>query len=323
MNKQPLISIIIPVYNTEKYLARCLDSVISQTVKDIEIIAVNDDSTDSSLSVLEEYTAKDPRIHVISVKNGGVSRARNIALEKAKGEYIGFVDSDDYIDSKMFETMIGIAARSNADCVQCAFDVVGEDSEAVESRHDGEVSILEGRNAIVKSFFEGAIENSVWNKLYRCSNLSQIRFPEGWTFAEDFYFNAMSLLSCNRVALTDDVLYHYFLRDCSASHEKISDKHLKGFPVYDMVKKQLSNQETYRVVAEKEVSESLRFLDSSIGHEEISDDSIDSLIGRIKNGRRWIKGNRYLSVFGKIRARAVCLMPKLYVCFGGLFKKMR
>ena len=321
--EKPQVSIIVPVYNVKDYLPRCLDSLISQSLKSIEIVAIDDGSSDGSSLVLDTYAANDERIRVFHVENGGVSRARNIGLDKAKGEYIGFVDSDDYVEPQMFENLVKVALDTKADCVQCSFDVVSKDSMASVSHMGANVTIMENHDEIVKSFFEGKIENSVWNKLYRRSDLDKVSFPLGWTFAEDFYFNAMFIVSCKRVAFTDDVLYHYYSRGSSASREAISDKHLIGFSVYDMVKQKLADEDVYSVVAEKEVSESLRFLDSSIGHKEISSESLYGLIGRIRSGKRWIRGNRYLSPIGRVRARAVCLMPRLYVCIVGIFKKLR
>ena len=106
MNKGPLLSIVVPVYNVEQYLTKCLDSILAQTLTDFEVIAVDDGSPDSCGKILDEYAEKDNRIRVIHKKNGGVSSARNEALDIARGEYIGFVDSDDYIEADMYECLL-------------------------------------------------------------------------------------------------------------------------------------------------------------------------------------------------------------------------
>ncbi len=111
----PKVSIIIPVYNVEKYLQRCLDSVVNQTLKDIEIICVNDGSTDNSAIILEEFSKKDERIKIVNQKNGGLSRARNTGLEHSNGDYIGFLDSDDWIDLDYYEKLHDAAERNNCD----------------------------------------------------------------------------------------------------------------------------------------------------------------------------------------------------------------
>ena len=115
----PKVSVIIPVYNVEKYLSECLDSVVNQTLKDIEIICVNDGSPDGSAEILEEYAQKDNRIKVITQENRGVSEARNSGLKIASGEYIAFLDSDDYIDLKFFEQLYKRGIESNSDVVVC------------------------------------------------------------------------------------------------------------------------------------------------------------------------------------------------------------
>ena len=115
----PKVSVIIPVYNVEQYLRECLDSVVNQTLKDIEIICVNDGSTDNSLVILEEYAAKDERIKIVNKENGGLSSARNCAIPLARGEYIGFVDSDDWIDLDFYEKLYNTAKKYKAE-IACA-----------------------------------------------------------------------------------------------------------------------------------------------------------------------------------------------------------
>lgn len=319
----PAVSIIVPVYNVKEYLPRCLDSLISQTLKDIEIIAIDDGSTDGSSSVLDFYASKDERIRVIHMQNGGVSKARNIGLDAAKGEYIGFVDSDDFVDCQMYENLLKVALKTESDFVQCKFDIFDENSSVFTSNPKKETKVIDNQSEIVELFLDNIIEASVWNKLYERSVISQIRFPSDWVFAEDFSLNIQVILKCSRMALINEVLYHYYSRGNSVSHEEISDRHLKGFLMYDFAKKQLKNKSIIRIVSEKEVSESLRFLDSSIGHKEISRKSINDLIRRIKTGRRWIKGNRYMTIGRRLRARIACLCPQFYIFVVKMFKKLR
>lgn len=320
----PTVSIIVPVYNVKEYVPRCLDSLISQTLQDIEIITIDDGSTDGSSSILDSYSQKDDRVKVIHVENGGVSKARNIGLDKANGEFIGFVDSDDFVDSTMFDRLVSRARESAADCVQCSIDVVEEGSgKETEGRTSGETTVLGDCNEIMNRFFDGKIDNSVCDKIFRKSIIGNIRFPLGWSFAEDFYFNAIFLLGCRIMVLVDDVLYHYFMRNLSSSHEMISDRHLKGFHVYDIIKKHIKEEGVLQIVSEKEVSESLRFLDSSIGHDEVSKSCINGLIERIRTGRRWIKRNRYMSAVQRSRARFICIAPHGYVSAVKMYKKLR
>ena len=318
----PAVSIIVPVYNVKEYIPRCLDSLISQTLKDIEIIAIDDGSTDGSSSILDSYSAKDERVKVIHVENGGVAKARNIGLDNAKGEFVGFVDSDDFVDCQMYENLLKVALETKSDFVQCQFDGI-DNSLSISAITKQETTVIDNQSEIIELFFDGIIEASVCNKLYNRSILSQIRFPTGWSFAEDFNFNVRFIFECRRIALINDVLYHYYYRGDSASHEEITDSHLKGFSMYDFAKKHLKDEGTSRIVSDKEVSESLRFLDSSIGHNGVSDRSIDDLIRRIKSGRKCIKDNRYMARGGRLRARIVCLSPRLYIFVVKLIKKLR
>src|SRR4051812_9727086 len=118
---KPKISIIVPVYNVEKYLSRCLDSLLTQTLTDIEVIAINDGSTDSSLNILINYREMDNRLKIIDQLNGGVSSARNAGIKAANGNYIGFVDPDDWIDNEMYENLYQMVQTEQADIVMCSY----------------------------------------------------------------------------------------------------------------------------------------------------------------------------------------------------------
>ena len=134
--KQPLISIIIPVYNVERYLPECLDSLLAQTYQNFELLCVNDGSSDSSQSILEQYARKDSRVRVFCKKNGGVSSARNFGLEQAKGEYIGFVDSDDFVLPRFLERMQQAMDAEKAKIAVCGFRKVPENSSLIKKCED-------------------------------------------------------------------------------------------------------------------------------------------------------------------------------------------
>ena len=124
--RRPIVSVLVPVYNVEKYLPRCLESILQQTLSDIEVICVNDGSTDQSAQILENYAEIDKRIIVITKENGGLPSARNAALNKACGKYIGFVDSDDYIQPDMFEKLVNTAEKKSSDIVICGANIFPE-----------------------------------------------------------------------------------------------------------------------------------------------------------------------------------------------------
>ena len=204
----PKVSVIIPVYNVEKYLRECLDSVINQTLKDIEIICIDDGSTDNSLSILKEYAKKDKRIKVINQENKGLSGARNTGIENATGEFIGFVDSDDWIDSNFYENLYNTAITTNSD-IACApiKRVYGNkihlrlkiESEQLATTLQEKFDILN----IPRCCY-------VWNKIYRSSKLLKhnIRFEQGKYF-EDVPFSIDIISKLNNIIAVPGAFYYY------------------------------------------------------------------------------------------------------------------
>ena len=215
----PKVSIIIPVYNTEKYLRKCLDSVCNQTLSDIEIICINDCSTDNSLGVLEEYSVNDKRLKIIDFKeNKGVSVARNKGIDEAKGEYIGFIDSDDYIDLDFYEKLYNKAIETNADASKGnIFDVKNEEIELTDFYN---INNKIRKNKI--NFLYGFTSAIYKTKVIKGNN---IYFPEGITHFEDPYFSIKLSININKIEITDSAKYYYVKHDKSAcANSKTFDK---------------------------------------------------------------------------------------------------
>ena len=226
----PKVSIIIPVYNTEEYLRSCLDSVISQTLSDIEIICVNDGSSDYSLDILSEYAKRDSRIKIITQDNRGLSEARNRGLNEATGDYIFFVDSDDFIHSQCLETAYSLAKENDADLVDLRYTSRRE--MAFLSRT---VKIRKVRCKVASNPFSLGINKErfkilffVWTKLYRRIFLRGLRFIPNIQFEDfPFVFGVLSKMPKTVVAL--EKLYFYRARpnsiSCGISPKQISDYH--------------------------------------------------------------------------------------------------
>lgn len=210
--KKDLISIIVPVYNVVSYLPRCLDSLVNQTYKDIEIILVNDGSTDNSLDICKEYAVKDKRITIIDKENGGVSSARNAGIHAARGNWIGFVDSDDYIDSETYEIAIKTALENNASLVQ--WNLVRFSDKAV---YPVDSDINEGFFDLTENKVLPWICNLVYTKLFRKDFLEQtgINFIEGVNLGEDLFFNYRVLNKLGKFYYINKAFYHYFIRPSS------------------------------------------------------------------------------------------------------------
>ena len=190
------LSIIVPVYNAEKFLRPCLDSLLAQTVEDFELILVNDGSRDGSAAILEEYRRREPeKVRVLTVENGGQGRARNLALECARGEFLGFADSDDWVLPDMYEKLIRAAEEQGADLAACDAEEYWPDGRRVYkplSRFDRPIKI----------------STEVWSKLVRRKTLGDLRFAEGLWY-EDLAYVAALLLRTDRIAIVPEPLYCY------------------------------------------------------------------------------------------------------------------
>lgn len=202
-----MISVIVPVYNVEQYLDRCVNSIIHQTYRDLEIILVDDGSPDQCPQMCDEWSKKDNRIKVIHKKNGGLSSARNAGLDIASGDYIAFVDSDDYIDNQMLELMLDAAERNNAPVVCCGRIRVTT-STKVEMFTLPQEKIFTGEEAIKEIFLSRAVEEAAWDKLYRAEIFANRRFPLG-EINEDIVQTINILGSCDRIVHVGRALYYY------------------------------------------------------------------------------------------------------------------
>ena len=211
--EKALISLIIPVYKVEKYLEKCIQSVINQTYENLQIILVDDGSPDNCGKICDEYAKKDHRIEVIHKSNGGLSDARNKWLEIAKGEYIGFVDSDDYIEADMYEVLYNLLKQYNADVSICNFYTVSQGKIAIKNAENG---IKEyNRIEILKEvLLDNNIQSYAWNKLYKKELFDEIKYPVGKKY-EDIGTTFYLLEKCNKVVVTGKPEYYYINRQDS------------------------------------------------------------------------------------------------------------
>lgn len=229
-NACPLISVIVPVYNTEKYLHKCIDSIIHQSYRNLEIIIVDDGSTDSSPAICDEYKGLDKRVIVIHKKNGGLSSARNAGIDEAHGEYLSFIDSDDYIDQRMLEELYKAVSKIDADISICNYQNVYEDD------YDGKRYVNPKIEGCSLTPFE-AIDKScnlkqvhlivAWNKLYKRSLFRNIRYAEGYIHEDEIIIHRL-YGECEKIAVIPDRLYFYLHRNGSIMSG--------GFNILDMVK---------------------------------------------------------------------------------------
>lgn len=232
------ISVIIPIYNVEKYLKKCLDSVINQTYKNLEIICVNDGSPDNCQKILEEYKTKDNRIIVIEQENKGVSNARNRALEVATGDYITFIDPDDWIELDFYEAAIKNLKESSAD-IFCSgiYDEFEDRTVKRENKLPVKEVITDKNDLFLYVFKRDYYRNFgvfLWNKVYKSELFENVRFDETLFIGEDLVVFTEVALKSNKFIYTNTAYYHYLQRQSSLTHninlEKVATR-LKAYSI--------------------------------------------------------------------------------------------
>ena len=232
----PKVSIIVPVYNVEKYLDRCIQSILHQTFLDFEVILIDDGSPDNCPQMCDEYAKQDPRIRVIHQENAGQSVARNKGLDVAKGEFIAFVDSDDWIHPCFLDTLLSNALDTHADVSVCTYkEVTAKNPDDVLTKKP--IKTYEGKDCVRKSLLR-EINCDIWllwNKLYRRKCFQTIRLPEGRIY-EDNATVYKILYESDKVAVCDQVLYYYFQNETSTVHQPFQRKHLSHlFVPFEMI----------------------------------------------------------------------------------------
>ncbi len=232
MSENDLISIIIPIYNVEKYLKECLDSILGQTYKNLEIILVDDGSPDNCGNICDEYLKKDSRIKVIHKTNGGLSDARNHGINIATGEYICFVDSDDYVDKYYVEKLYNAIKSKNLKLAQCNILNVNNQKDIIEKLGYDDYCIKSGKEIIREQYGKHVVENTVvWNKIYKKELFTDIRFPIG-KIHEDEFVTYKILYTLDKVAIINDYLYNYRENDNSITKKKFNLKRLDCLIAY-------------------------------------------------------------------------------------------
>lgn len=231
------LSIIIPVFNGEKFIKRCVDSVLNQSMYIDEIIIINDNSTDGTIEILEKNYSNLVNIKIINLKkNHGVSYCRNLGIEKSSGEYIGFVDSDDYVEVNMFEKMYNNAKDNNLDICICNFVEVNQQNR-IKSKYKNNEEILE-RDKSLEKYLLNKISPSVWDKIFRRKILKNIKFNTKLIIGEDILFCLEAFYYSKKTGFVNDYLYNYIQNDNSAVHT-ISSKLLQYVDVIKYIPLQI------------------------------------------------------------------------------------
>lgn len=319
----PLVSIIIPVYKVEPYLEKCINSVIQQTYVNLEIILVDDGSPDNCPAMCDAWALRDSRIRVIHQKNQGQSCARNNGLRYASGEFLLFVDSDDYIAQDTCTICMDAFRRTDADVVVFNASRVDKQGNIIEITEKITSDVI-SREAALRKLFRSEIHDYVWNKMYRSSVLSTIQFPEGRVY-EDIGIMYKIFLNAGTVCTIPDPLY-YYLKRADSTIGSMSDKTLED--LYEMRK------ERYNIMLsiDSEVAE-YSFDDTAISALRLYDRSLwgktDPAI--VQDAQHFLRENKQ-KILESTRDKALrfyCQIPKLYVhyrmvkhCIGNIVKRL-
>ena len=243
------ISVIIPVYNVQDYLEECLQSVVAQTLRPHELLLVNDGSTDRSRAICASYAEKHSWIRLIDQENQGQSAARNAALDRATGDYIAFIDSDDYVSENMLAILREKMAGTGADMVKCGTYKFDENSISEWRGIEGKEVVLREKKDFLQAFFEKKIINNVWNALYRKELFEDLRFISG-KIMEDNFITPQLLVRCNKIVIIPDHLYYYRQRP-GATMYSFDSRHFDVIESDYRLRQTLENEGLYETFREE------------------------------------------------------------------------
>ena len=291
----PVISVIIPIYNVEKFLCRCLDSVINQTYGNLEIILIDDGSTDGGGKICDEYALKDSRISVVHQDNKGVSAARNLGLGMSNGHYVAFIDGDDWIERDMFSFLIGLLDRNKADMAACGYYVNNDADPDLDPELKPQILKPEAAIRMSLELKEFCFDSGVFNKIFKSDifNKNNIGFNEAITIGEDMLCLCRCIMNSKKIVYSHLPKYHVVSNENSATrkrfnsrkvslveaHEKMEDIVRERYPQLVHVIRQRSAVSSYRLLSEANES---NLLDDAVAIKTLQNDIRRNLIHALK-----------------------------------------
>ena len=312
------ISIIIPIYNCEKFIADCINSVLKQTWRDYEIIIVNDGSTDMSGKICDEFAQKDNRITVIHQENHGVSHARNIGLLHVTGEAVSFIDGDDTLESEMYEILIQAMQEYNADISHCGYKhIVGEEIRLV---HDTKRVLVQDQQEALECVVSGRfVGGGLWSKLFRRELLNGLSFRENLKINEDILFNYEAFSKAEKVVFIDSALYNYIARlGISAIFKTPDEKKIKDTcEVSEYIYEGLKGGTLEDVAAERYIRSLSGYYQYCMRNRKEKCKDISSIIEKVADDMGNLGRNMSITV------KLIRYCPWLYRIVISLYKKIR
>lgn len=296
-------------------MSRCVKSILNQTFSDYEIILVNDGSSDNSGLLCDQFTQTDPRIKSIHKENGGPGSARNAGLEVAKGNYIGFVDSDDYIDNQMFDIMLNLAEKEQADIIQCGYEFVSHEGRILKTCRYSDRIITGTFESVYEYSLQNEINNFITSKIFTKQLIDDVRFPELFA-SEDAYFILNACFKCNKIVLLSNPFYKYVQHPVSLTRSGINTKSFDtvraGKMMFDLVNKRFPDLSTYWALYI--VLYCVKLFSRSASHPELDQQRKELLID-FKRYYPILKNNpamKHISKKSRIGLRLFSIFPEIY-----------
>ena len=319
------VSVIVPIYKVEKYIHRCIDSILKQTYSNLEVILVDDGSPDNCGEIADEYASKDQRVVVVHKENGGLSDARNAGMKYINGEFIVFVDSDDWIEKNMIERMVHTSLKYKADVVQSAFYYAYDDKRLLDNRYSStkdEPVILDNRSLMYELVTNEKVKNFAWGKLYKARLIQDIPFKKGVLF-EDVFWAHKVMHRVDTYVMIHEPLYHYYQREDSivATYTPKNLDILKGLKerhiFIEKYYEELTDESYQMIIRTSLIHYNLLFKNWKKGPNKIYRTEIQSyILDNCNDFKNAIKKDKQL----KIQIQLFIMHPYIYLFYLGIRK---
>lgn len=309
------ISVVVPIYNVEKYLRRCISSIVSQTYKNLEIFLIDDGSTDSSGDICDEYAQQDNRIIVIHKENGGQAAARNLALDRVSGDWIAFLDSDDWIEQDMYRILLQLAKETDSDIATCSIKKYSDNGECLSLReYTGNVEILSQYDAIADLLHQQKIRFEIWNKLWKREILEGVRFQEN-QLCEEVYFDHHAFLKAKRIVFVDMPLHNYVVGRPGSTASSFKVTRMSVFGAFEDFAKDLE------AINHKDLAEIIKCISTRFtvnfyveaAQSNVPKEIKGTLIEQFSKYYREIRGSSFLTKKEKILFFVFFISPEFFV----------
>jgi len=309
-----MISVLVPVYNVEKYLHRCLDSILAQTYTDYEIVLVDDGSTDQSGALCDAYAAEHACIRVIHQANAGLAQVRNVSVAAARGEYITFVDSDDAIEPEYLETLMRDLRETGSDIAICSWSEVSDDGKRTELRWDHKekgFQVWTNQQAVKALLYQKGIDNNMWGKLYTRAVLEDVVFPAGKVY-EDIAVAYQIFMKGKRVCYRPEALYRYTCNTSGISQSVFSPKRMDLIDnVEDMYRDVVQRFPDYQAAARSRLLRAYIHVYLQIPNHPDFKGYTSRVYAGIRRNCRWVAGDPEAKRGTRLAALLACIHPVL------------